>query len=76
MDGELVLQEGWLCVGLALQGNAVQARAGQSLQVQARAYIHCCFTEEVERQPKILKFHALALSKMFTYCVSWHPKNA
>ena len=47
MDGELALQEGWLCRGLALQGNVVQARAGQGLQVQARTYIHCSFTEEV-----------------------------
>ena len=76
MDGELALQEGWLCIGLALQDNVVQARAGQSLQVQARTYTHCSFTEEVDRQPEILKCHALVLSKMSTYCVSWHPKNA
>ena len=48
MDGELVLQEGWLCKGLALQDNVVQGRAGQGLQVQARTYIHCSFTEEVD----------------------------
>ena len=47
MDGELALQKGWFCRELALQGNVVQARAGQGLQVQARAYIHCSFTEEV-----------------------------
>ena len=39
MDGELAMQEGWLCRGLALQGNAVHARAGKGLQVQARTYI-------------------------------------
>ena len=47
MDSELALQEGGLCVGLALQRNVVQGRAGQGLQVQARTYIHCGFTEEV-----------------------------
>ena len=39
MDGELALQEGWLCRRLAQQGNVVQAREGQGLQVQARTYI-------------------------------------
>ena len=39
MDGELALQEGWFCRGLALQGNVAQARAGQDLQMQARTYI-------------------------------------
>ena len=28
MDGGLALREGWLCKGLALQGNVVQDRAG------------------------------------------------
>ena len=46
MNGELALQEGWLCRRLALQGNVVQARAGQGLQLQARTYIHYSFTEE------------------------------
>ena len=48
MDGKLAVQEGWLCRELALQGNAVQAREGQGLQVQARTYIHRSFTEEVD----------------------------
>ena len=48
MDGKLALQEGWLCKRLALQGNVVQGRAVQGLQVQARTYIHCSFTEEVD----------------------------
>ena len=48
MDGELAQQEGWLCKGLALQGNVEQGRAGQGLQVQARTYIHCSFTEDVD----------------------------
>ena len=29
-DGELALQEDWLCRELALQGNVVQVRAGQA----------------------------------------------
>ena len=29
-DGELALQEDWLCREFALQGNVVQARAGQA----------------------------------------------
>ena len=53
MDGELALQEGWLYRGLTLKGNVVQTRSGQGLQVQARAYMHCSFTEEVDS----LKFH-------------------
>ena len=48
MDGELAQQEGWLYKGLALQGNVEQGRAGQVLQVQARTYIYCSFTEEVD----------------------------
>ena len=52
MDGELALQERWLCRGLTLKGNEVQGRAGQGLQVQTRTYIHCSFTEEVD----ILKY--------------------
>ena len=48
MDGELAPPEGWLCRGLALQGNLVQAGAGQGLQVQALTYIHYSFTEEVD----------------------------
>ena len=47
MDDELAPQEIWLCRRLALQDNVVQAREGQSLQVQTRTYIHCSFTEEV-----------------------------
>ena len=39
MDSELAMQEGWLCRGLPLQGIAVQAGAGQDLQVKARTYI-------------------------------------
>ena len=70
LDGELALLEDWLCRELALQGNVVQARAGQGFQVQARTYINCSL------QSEILKFHVLALSKMSTYCVPWHPKNA
>ena len=46
---------GWLCRELALQGNVVQARAGQGFQVQARTYIYCSL------QSEILKFHVLAL---------------
>ena len=30
LDGELTLQEDWLCRELALKGNVVQARAGQA----------------------------------------------
>ena len=45
MNGELALQEGWLFRELALQGNVVQARAGQGSQ---RTYIHCSFTEKVD----------------------------
>ena len=48
MDGELALQKDWLCRGLAMLDSIVQARAGQGLQVQARTYIHCSFTEEVD----------------------------
>ena len=62
--------ESWLCTELALQGNVVQDRPRQGFQVQARTYINCSL------QSEILKFHVLALSKMSTYCVSWHPKNA
>ena len=62
MDGELALQEGWLCTELALQGNVLQARAGQGLQVQVRTCIHCSFTEEVDRLKYLLKFHVLARS--------------
>ena len=47
MDGDLALQKGWLWKGLALQGDVVQGRAEQNLQVEARTYIHCSFTEEV-----------------------------
>ena len=36
LDGELAEQDDWLCGELALQGNPVQARAGQAFQVQAR----------------------------------------
>ena len=59
----MALQEDWLCRELALQGNVVQARAGQGFQVQARTYINCSL------QSEILKFHVLAPSKMSTYCV-------
>ena len=38
MDGEYSTT-GQGRVGLALQGNAVQSRAGQGLQVQSRTYI-------------------------------------
>ena len=48
MDGELALQEGRLCRGLALQGNVEQARTGQGLQVQVKTYIHCSFKKEVD----------------------------
>ena len=58
----MALQEDWLCRELALQGNVVQARAGQGFQVQARTYISCSL------QSEILKFRVvLALSKMSIY---------
>ena len=58
LDGELALLEDWLCRELALQGNVVQARAGQGFQVQARTYINCSL------QYKILKFHVYLLCVM------------
>ena len=44
----MALHERLLCKELALQDNVVQARAGQDLQEQAKIYIHCSFTEEVD----------------------------
>ena len=63
LDGELALQDDWLCRELALQGNVVQARAVQGFQVQGRTYINYSL------QSEILKFHVFAPSKMSTYCV-------
>ena len=47
LDGELALQDDWLCRELALQGNVVQARAGQGFQVQGRTYINYSLQSEI-----------------------------
>ena len=61
LDGELALQDDWLCRELAPQGNVVQARAG--LPSARQDLINCSL------QSEILKFHVFAPSKMSTYCV-------
>ena len=60
----MALHERLLCKELALQDNVVQARAGQDLQEQAKIYIHCSFTEEVDS----LKYWKL-ISLLYPKCL-------
>ena len=62
--------EGWLC-------KAMWCRIGQGRACKCKPGLtYIAVLQKRLTVWEILKFHVLALSKMSTYCVSWHPKNA
>ena len=63
----------WKRVDSARQCSAGYGRAGLT---SASQDFHTLQYHRRGWQFEILKFRVLALTKMSTYCVSWHPKNA